>query len=36
MKKLKHDYLQDADCDYIADFLGLTPLQYDDDWTDEE
>ena len=30
------DYLQDWDCDYIADFLGLTPLQYEEDWTDEE
>jgi hypothetical protein len=30
------DYLQDADCDYIAEFLGLTPLSYEEDWTDEE
>ena len=30
------DYLQDEDCDYIAKFLGLAPLNYEEDWTDEE
>jgi hypothetical protein len=30
------DYLQDEDCDYIAKFLGLVPLNYEEDWTDEE
>ncbi len=30
------DYLQDEDCDYIAKFLGLAPLKYEEDWTDEE
>ena len=30
------DYLQDADCDYIAEFLDLPPLNYEEDWTDEE
>ena len=30
------DYLQDEDCDYIANFLGLAPLNYEEDWTDEE
>lgn len=30
------DYLQDEDCDYIANFLGLAPLNLEEDWTDEE
>ncbi len=30
------DYLQDEDCDYIAEFLGLAPLKYEEEWTDEE
>ena len=30
------DYMQDEDCDYIANFLGLAPLNYEEDWTDEE
>ena len=30
------DYLQDEDCDYIAKFLGLAPLNLEEDWTDEE
>jgi hypothetical protein len=30
------DYLKDEDCDYIAEFLGLAPLKYEEDWTDEE
>ena len=30
------EYISDDDCDYIASFLGLKPLNYEDDWTDEE
>lgn len=30
------DYMQDEDCDYIAKFLGLAPLNLEEDWTDEE
>jgi hypothetical protein len=28
--------VDDSDCDYIAQFLGLTPLSYEEDWTVEE
>ena len=30
------DYLKDEDCDYIAKFLGIAPLNYEEDWTKEE
>ena len=30
------DYLQDEDCDYIAKFFVIAPLNYEEDWTDEE
>ena len=30
------DYIGDEDCDYIAQFLGLPPLDYEGDWTDED
>jgi hypothetical protein len=30
------EYIDDSDCDYIADFLGCERLNFDEDWTDEE
>lgn len=30
------DYMQDEDCHYIADFLGLPKLDLNNDWTEEE
>lgn len=30
------DYMNDDDCSYIAEFLGLTPLNCEEDWTEEE
>ena len=30
------DYISDEDCDYIAEFLDLPPLNYEEDWTVEE
>ena len=30
------DYLKDEDCDYIAKFFGIAPLNYEEDWTKEE
>lgn len=30
------EYISDEDCDYIANFLGISPLKYEEDWTEEE
>lgn len=30
------EWITDDDCDYIAKFLGLEPLDYEGDWTKEE
>lgn len=30
------EYVSDEDCDYISNFLGLDPLDYEGDWTAEE
>jgi hypothetical protein len=30
------DHIEETDCNWIAKFLGLTPLSYEEDWTDEE
>lgn len=30
------DWIDDDDCDYIADFIGLERLDYESDWTEQE
>lgn len=30
------EYINGEQCNYIAEFLGLNPLDYESDWTDEE
>lgn len=30
------EYVSDEDCDYIAQFLSVYPLRYEEDWTKEE
>lgn len=30
------EWISDDDCDYIANVLGLKPLDYEGDWTSEE